>query len=382
LYLTLDMRMQKIAQEALTDQAGAVVGVNPKNGEILFMASNPTFSSNDFVEGMTTEKWKELIENPLHPLENRAVAGRYPPGSTFKIVSAAAILEEKIATVDTRVVCRGAYPLGDRDFHCWNRGGHGAVDFHHSLLQSCDIYYYDMSLKLGIDNLAKYARAFGLGAASGVELSGEQSGVVPDKAWKKEKLGRNWTLGETLNAVIGQGYTLATPLQMAMATSVIANGGVLYKPSVVRKITDAEDNLVRFFQPEVVRDLQLDPATVKAVQAGLVGVVNSPGGTGGRSRVADVVVAGKTGTAQVIALGKYKSVRGQDRPYKYRDHAWFIAYAPADDPQVAMAVLVEHGGGGGAAAAPIAQKILDAFFHPQPETPQNGSESAPKKPNG
>ncbi|MEW5725183.1 MAG: penicillin-binding protein 2 [Thermodesulfobacteriota bacterium] len=371
LYLTLDARMQKVAQEVLGEQAGAVVGVDPKTGEILFMASTPTFSQNDFVQGISPEKWQALLENPLHPLENRAVTGRYPPGSCYKIIAATAALEEGVANAKTRVVCTGGYPFGDRVFQCWKKSGHGSVNLHRSLVESCDVFYYEMSLKLGVDRLAKWARYFGLGETSGVGLTGEKPGVVPDKAWKLERIKKRWVPGETLNVGIGQGYTLATPLQMAMAVSVIANGGTLYKPHIVKKITDTDNNTVKYYYPEVVRDLRLKPDTVKMVQQALAGVVNELGGTGFRARMEDVIVAGKTGTAQVVTLKRYRRLQDNERPYRYRDHAWFVAFAPAENPQIALAVLIEHGGGGGAVAAPVAKKVLEAFFHPEAAPPQD-----------
>ena len=370
LYLTLDARLQRVAQEALGEQAGAVVALDPNTGEVLAMASAPTFRQNDFANGITPEKWRELLDNPLHPLENRAVSGQYPPGSTYKIVSATAALEEGVVTPETRITCLGGYKFGDRTFHCWKKSGHGAVDMHRAIKESCDIYFYEVGRQLGIDRLTKWARMYGLGEPSGVGLANEKPGLTATTAWKKKRFGVKWQQGETLSVVIGQGFNLATPLQMAQVTATIANGGALYRSRLVSRITDANGKVVRTFPPEVVRRLDLSPRTVEVLQRGLKAAVNEGGGTGRRGIVEGVEVAGKTGTAQVIALKKYQGLPEDKMPYKYRDHAWFVCYAPADNPRIAVAVIVEHSGHGGSMAAPVAQKVLDAFFHPdKPLTP-------------
>lgn len=365
LFLTIDSRLQQAAQDALGDQSGAVVALDPNNGEILAMASMPTFNQSDFIDGISPEKWKELLDNPLNPLENKAISGQYPPGSTYKIISAAAALEENAVTLDERLICRGGYPFGNRVFHCWNRGGHGAVDMHNSLKQSCDIYYYEVSRRVGVDNLAKYARMFGLGMAPGVGIGNEKEGLVPTKEWKKKKIGRPWRPGETLPVVIGQGYNLASPLQMAQVVAVAANSGTLYRSHIVKKIVDNDGETVKEYQPEIIHKLNFKPETFPAIRKGLYAVVNEPGGTARRARLEDVVVCGKTGTAQVVSLSKHKGIPKKDLPYKYRDHAWFVAFAPYEKPEIAVAVLVEHGGGGSVAAAPIAKQVIEAYFHPE-----------------
>lgn len=365
LHLTIDVKLQQAAQKALEGLAGAIVAIDPNNGEILAMASSPTYSQNDFIDGIDSEKWNELLNDPLHPLENRAVSGQYPPGSTYKIVVAAAALEEGVVTPTTRITCAGGYPFGDRVFHCWNTGGHGAVDMRRAIKESCDIYFYEVGRRLGVDRLAKYSRLFGLGAKAGLGLGTEKPGLVPDKAWKKERFKVSWQAGETLSVAIGQGYNQATPLQMAQVVSIAANGGTLYKSHIVKRITDYNGQLIHEFGPEVVRDLHLSPSTVKVIQEGLMAVVNEPGGTARRARMDDVVVAGKTGTAQVVALKKYQGWKSKDLPYKYRDHAWFVAYAPYENPKIAIAVIVEHSGHGRSQTAPVAKQVLDAFFHPE-----------------
>ncbi|MEW6261526.1 MAG: penicillin-binding protein 2 [Thermodesulfobacteriota bacterium] len=365
LYLTMDTRLQRICQEILTDKVGAIVALHPFTGEILAMATSPTFSQNDFAGGISSEKWRELLDNPLHPLENRAISGQYPPGSTFKIVTATAALEEGVVTPETIITCPGVYPFGDTVFHCWNTGGHGAVNMHRAIKESCDVYFYEVSRRLGIERLAKWSRAFGLGRKTDVGLTNEKGGVVPDREWKRQRFKTAWRPGETMPVAIGQGYNLVTPLQMAQVMAVAANGGVLYRSRLVRLIADTEGREVKYFQPEVVHNLNLKPQTVEVLRRGLAAVVNEPGGTGYRAKLNEVAVAGKTGTAQVVALKRYQGWSRKDLPYKYRDHAWFVAYAPADRPKIALAVLLEHGGGGGANAAPLAKQVLEAFFHPE-----------------
>ncbi|MBU2550357.1 MAG: penicillin-binding protein 2 [Proteobacteria bacterium] len=362
LFLTIDSDLQRVAQEALGEEVGAVVALDPKTGEVLAMASRPTFSPNEFIRGITSARWRELSSDSMHPLENRAVSGQYPPGSTFKIVSAIAGLAEGIITPETPVYCTGGYKFGDRVFRCWRKGGHGRVTLHRALVESCDVYFYDLGRRLGVDRLAKWSQAFGLGDRTGVGLANEKSGLVPSQAWKKRRFKAPWHKGETLSVIIGQGYNLATPLQMARVIATVFNGGILYRPHLVKLITDAEGRPVKKFEPEALGRLDIRPEYIEAVRQGLTGVVNEPGGTGRRARVEGVIVAGKTGTAQVVAQHRFEERKG-DMPYEYRDHAWFVACAPVDNPRIAVAVVVEHGGHGGSAAAPVAQKVMDAFFN-------------------
>ena len=363
-HLTIDSWLQKVAQEALEDQVGAIVALDPTNGDVLALASTPGFSKKDFEGGIGTAQWRKLVENPLHPLDNRAISGQYPPGSTFKLVSAAAALEEGAADMDTRVTCSGKIKLGDRDFHCWKKSGHGQVDFHRALKESCDVFFYEMALRIGVDRLAEYARAFGLGEKTGIPLPAEASGLVPTKAWKKRRYNMPWRMGESLTVVIGQGYLLTTPLQMARVTSVVANGGTLYRPRLVRKITDATGHIEKFYQPEVQNRLNFKPHTFEYIREGLSAVVNEPGGTGSRARLEKIQAGGKTGTAQVVTLKRSASNNLEDPPYKYRDHAWFVAFAPVEAPRIAVAVVVEHAGSGATEAAPIAKRVMEAFFDP------------------
>ena len=376
LHLTIDTRLQKVAQDALGGQIGAIVAMDPNNGEVLAMASTPAFPQASFVQGMTAKDWQALLKDPFHPLENRAISGQYPPGSTFKIVAAVAALEEGVVTPETTIGCNGSYSFGDRVFHCWSRVGHGPVNLYRSLKESCDIYYYDVGRRLGVDRLAHYARLFGLGEITGVGLATEKPGLFPTKAWKLKRFNTPWQAGETLSVVIGQGYNLATPLQMAQVVSVIANGGLVIRPRLVRRITRADGVLVKEFKPEIVRQTGFRPETIALVRKSLAAVVNEPGGTGQRCRMDDVLVGGKSGTSQVVALKKYQGIPQKDLPYEYQDHAWFVAFAPVDNPRIAVAAVVEHAGHGGTAAAPLVRAVLQAFFHPNEEVDMPATLSA------
>ncbi|MDR1545451.1 MAG: penicillin-binding protein 2 [Deltaproteobacteria bacterium] len=361
--LTLDSRLQRVAQSLLAEQAGAVVVMDPRNFEILAMASSPMFNLEDFVGGISAERWRSLNEDPFTPMQNRAVSGQYSPGSTFKIAVSLAALYEGVITPETIFHCGGQLTLGAHPFRCWNRSGHGAVNLHRSLKESCDIYYYEVGRRIGVDRLAvRVRRFFGLGRPTGVELRAEQPGLVPDQAWKMRRYGRPWTTGDTVTVAIGQGNLLTTPLQVAQYTAVVANGGTLYRPRLVKEIVDFEGKLVQNSIPEPLGRLEVKPDHLSAVKRGLEAVVNEPGGSGWRAKLPDIVVAGKTGTTQTVSLQAYQSYNASNRPYRIRDHAWFTAYAPADNPEVVVTVLLEHSGGGGARSAPLAAKIINAYF--------------------
>jgi len=363
LRLTLDARLQRAAQAALGQTAGAVVALDPNNGEILAMASTPTFNQNEFVKGISGERWRQLVSDPLHPLENRAISGQYPPGSIYKIVVAAAGLAEGVITPETTITCTGGYPFGNRTFRCWKKGGHGSVRLHRAIVESCDVYFYEVGRRLGVDRLAKYAKMFGLGERTGLGLVNEKPGLIPTSDWKKKRFGEPWYEGETISVAIGQGFNLVTPLQMAQVMAVAANGGVIHRPHLVKNITDPYGRIIKTVEPEVIHRLDLPVGLFKALQEALIGVVNQPGGTGRRAKLEGITVGGKTGTAQVIGQ-KGPDQTLEKTPYKYRDHAWFVACAPMDRPQIAVAVLAEHSGHGGSVAAPIAKQVLEAFFHP------------------
>ncbi len=378
LALTIDADIQKVAEEALGDVRGTVVVLDPRNGDILAMASHPAYDPNLFTGGIRAGDWNSLAGDRRYPLQNRAIQSQYPPGSVFKLVTAAAALEAGVITPDTAVTCTGGVELGDRYFRCWKAGGHGTVALNEAITQSCDSYFYIVGRRLGIDRLAKYARQMGLGARTGLSLPGEGSGLIPDTEWKKRARKAPWYTGETLSASIGQGYVLLTPLQTAVMVSAVAVGEV-WRPRLVSAILNPDGSLQKSFPPERLRILDCQPATLEAVRRGMYGVVNGPGGTGARARLKSVPVAGKTGTAQVVGMRQGEAGRQQHLPENQRDHAWFVAYAPYGNPQVTVVVMIEHAGHGGSTSAPIAQAVLRAIFEPDappPALPAEGDEFA------
>jgi penicillin-binding protein 2 len=355
--LTLDTRLQQEAENLLEDKVGAIVALNPQNGKILAMASSPTFSQETFERGVSPEEWQKLLDNKDHPLINRAIRGQYPPGSTFKIVMAVAGLEENVITPQTYINCRGSIHVGNHEFHCWRKRGHGDVNLHQALVQSCDVYFYEVGRRLGVERIAKWCKHFGLGSASGLKLAGELPGLVGTPAWKRSRFHASWQEGDTLSLSIGQGYNLATPLQVARMAATLANGGTLYQPQLVEKVETPSGEVLNRFQPIVQGRLDADPANLALVRKALVAVVRN--GTGQRAYLSNVEVAGKTGTSQVVSLEKEKAGKSIRR---FQNHAWFVAYAPADDPQVVVSVLVEHAGHGGEVAAPLARRFLASYF--------------------
>jgi penicillin-binding protein 2 len=368
--LTLDLDLQQVAEESfrsddpeLPDKMGAVVAMDPRTGEILVMASRPTYDPNSFSGGIDSQTWERLTADDWHPLRNRAISGQYSPGSTYKPIVALAGLAEGVITPEDKVYCPGHYRLGRRVYRCWKRGGHGAVGLSAALRGSCDVYFYELGVKLGIDRIAKYATAFGLGRRTGIGLAGEQSGLVPTKEWKEGAKGEVWIKGETVSAAIGQGYNLVTPLQLAFAYAAIANGGFLVTPQLVKRIETWDGELIEEIEPEPNVQIPVSKVDLDAVKVGLVEVVQGERGTGARAKVEGIEVAGKTGTTQVVSLALTEDLEPEDVPVRYRDHALFAAFAPAEDPEIVIAVLVEHaGGGGGSIAAPIAQKVLARYF--------------------
>ncbi len=373
LVTTLDWKLQKVAQESLQGRSGAVVVLKPATGEVLAMASSPTFDPSSFNRRLSAKEWNALLTDPQKPFQNRAIQGQYPPGSTYKMITALAGLGEKVITPETPFFCNGALPYGNRVFHCWRSGGHGSVNLHKAIVQSCDVYFYNVGMRVGVDRLAHYAQLFGLGQPTGIALYSEKGGLIPTSAWKLKRFKQPWQPGETLSLAIGQGYNTVTPLQMAQVTATLANGGSLLRPSLVKRLVSPRGEVLREFQPQKLRELRLNPEHLQLVRQGMAGVVNEPGGTGGAARIWGVVAAGKTGTAQVVSLGKKGG----------KDHAWFVAFAPLEAPELAMAIVVEHGGHGGAAAAPIARRIFEAYFqtpakvNPSPSSGQGPEEQRP-----
>jgi len=363
LVLTIDLDLQRTAEEAFQDKGGALIAMNPKTGKVLAMVSKPSFDPDLFTRNISPEEWRSLIEDPHHPLQNKGIQGQYPPGSVFKIVTAIAGLESGIITPETQLNCTGSYPYGNRDFRCWKEGGHGTLSLHRAIVESCDIYFYQVGLKVGADRIAHYANELGLGRTTGIPLPHEKPGIVPSSSWKKKRLGIPWYSGETLSFSVGQGYLNATPIQLANLISAVSNNGTFYLPQVVERVENIYGTPLKEYAPVVIGRANISENTFRIIQEALSGVVNEPHGTGGACALKGVRVAGKTGTAQVIRMAQNFRKGDMDRmPLKFRDHAWFVAYAPCEDPQIATAVLVEHGGFGAAAAVPIAKKVIEKYF--------------------
>ncbi len=375
--LTIDLGLQKVAEEAYQDKMGALIAMEPKTGRILALVSQPSFDPSIFARGVSSEEWKALIDHPFHPLQNKGIQGQYPPGSVFKIVTAIAGLETGAITPQTQITCTGAFPYGNREFRCWKEKGHGTLNLHQALVYSCDVYFYQVGLKVGVDAIAHYAAELGLGRKTGIDLPHEKGGTVPSTAWKKRRFGVPWYSGETLSVAVGQGYLNTTPLQLASLISAVANGGKLYVPQVVERVEDIYGVTVKAYPPKEKGRANISEMTLRIIQEALLGAVNEPGCTGGAAALKQVKVAGKTGTAQVVRMASdFKRGEMNRLPVKFRDHAWFVAYAPFEDPQIAVSVLVEHGGYGGAAAAPIAKRVIARYFNLDLGPPQKGEEGS------
>ncbi|MBF0459462.1 MAG: penicillin-binding protein 2 [Nitrospirae bacterium] len=347
--LSIDIGLQEAAERAFNGKSGSLVAVSPRTGEVLALVSLPNFDPNDFVMGIETEKWNAMNKDKGHPLLNRALQSSYPPGSVFKPVVAIAALEEGVTSADGGTVCNGSLEYGKYSFGCWK--SHGRVSFHRAIVESCDVFFYETGKKLGIDRIEKYARLFGLGQSTGIGLRrgvDERDGTLPSTKWKHKSAKKQWFLGETFSASIGQGYVSVTPAQVALMTAMISNEGMVMPLTMLK-----DGNKGRHRER-----LDIRPETFDAVKSAMYGVINEDGGTGSAAKSNIVKISGKTGTAQVIA-GRLKSEKQKER---YRDHAWFIAYAPSEKPEIAVAVIVEHGGHGGSAAGPIAKEVIESYF--------------------
>ncbi|MFH1980870.1 MAG: penicillin-binding protein 2 [Pseudomonadota bacterium] len=364
IFLTLDHAVQIKAESLLHGSAGAAVAIDPNSGRILAMASSPSFNQNVFVDGMSTEDWQALISNPNHPMENKAIQGQYPPASTFKIVTAMAALEEDAIDAATTVRCPGYFTFGDRTFRCWKKTGHGTLEVVQAIAQSCDVFFYQAGVKLGVDRLAWHAKAFGLGSITGIGFENENSGLIPTAAWKLKRFGIPWQQGETLSIAIGQGYNLVTPLQMAVVVGAIGNGGARYRPLVVDAIKTPDGKTIFQELPELVGRINVSPVNLALVRQGLFEVVNGAHGTARGIRSKAYAISGKTGTAQLVSRQGDEDGDGAEDETGIKDHAWFVAYAPSEAPRIAVAVIVEHGEHGSSAAAPIAQEMIAAFLKP------------------
>ncbi len=352
LTLSISLPLQEVATKALEGRVGSVVAMDADTGEVLAQVSLPSYDPNEFVVGISHGKWKELLDDPLHPLQNRPVQSAYPPGSVFKMVVGGLALESKTVTPSTTVFCSGKYTLGQREFRCWNKGGHGVTDFKKSLRESCDVYYYQIGERLGVNAISEYATRCGFGVKTGIELPHERSGNMPTAEWKLNRLGEKWQGGETLNFAIGQGYTLATPLQVARFVAALVNGGNILRPTLLLTAT-----------PEVVGALPMSATTRKLILDAMVATVEEDRGTARILRRPGIRIGGKTGTAQVVKLmDKYEKKKTQEIPYKYRDHAWLASFAEKDGRRFVVVAMVEHGGHGGSDAGPVAGAVLDALF--------------------
>lgn len=353
LTLTLDLDLQQEAAEMLEGRVGAVVALDPRTGEVLAMASSPAFDPNRFAGRLDPDEWRALIEHPQDPFQNRTFQNRYPPGSVFKIVMAFAGLENGIDPRE-RVFCRGFSKIYNHRYRCWKASGHGSVDLRDAIKYSCNVYFHQLGQRLGIETIAGYARRFGFGSRTGIDMIGEQSGLVPDSAWSLRARGSQWYPGETISVATGQGPVLVTPLQVAVMMAAVANGGTLVRPHVVR------DAPVGAARPVPDKVAALSPSALAIVRDALWAVVNETRGTGAAARLDGLEIAGKTGTAQVVEQVTWTA--NEDLAPAHRDHAWFASYAPIDDPRLVVVVFVEHGGAGSEAAAPLAKAVHARFF--------------------
>lgn len=353
LHLTLDLDLQQeaIRQFEGVDAVGSVVALDPRNGEILALVSAPSYDPNLFARRLGQEEWNALIGAPHDPMRDRSIQNTHSPGSVFKIMMGAAGLAEGIISENDSVWCNGSTSIYGHRFRCWSKGGHGRVDLHAALAHSCDVYFYHLGQRLGIERIARYSRMFGLGTKTGIELRGENAGLVPDSAWSLAVRKHPWFPGETISVAIGQGPVLTSPLQVAAVTALIANGGRPIRPHLIRSD--------RFEAPEIERP-PLPPRALEAVREGMDAVVNDPGGTARVARLPDVRVAGKTGTVQVIA--QKSRTNPNSMPFRFRDHGWFTSFAPVEHPEIVVVAFVEHGGSGSKAAAPIAKAVLAKYF--------------------
>ena len=365
-HTSLDADLQKAAQEAMGNRAGAVIALVPKTGEVLAFYSAPAFDPNAFARGIRRADWQALNSDPRKPMQNKGLQGTYAPGSTVKPFLALAALEEKVQDTGRTVSCPGSFRLGNRVFRCWKEKGHGTVDMYRAAVQSCDVFFYTLGLRLGPDRLAKLEKEAGLGTITGIDLPGERKGLVPDTEWKQTVMKDRWYEYESVILGIGQGAVHLTPLEMAVGYAAIATGGRVMRPQVATKVVRM-DGKTEERAPELLRAVPWNAQNVEFVRKALAGVVNDYG-TGGAAKLPGVTVAGKTGTAQVASV-KGKMIKSEDLPYQIRDHAWFVAFAPGEDPQICVAAMVEHGGHGGSAAAPIVKAVMQEYFRPLPAGP-------------
>lgn len=364
LKLTIDREMQNAAYEALKGKSGSLVALDVHTGKILTMVSTPAFDPSQFSRGLSQEYWNSLITNEENPLRDRSIQEHFSPGSTFKPFTAITALEEGIINTNTKIRCHGTYRLGRRVYHSWKRWGKEKVNVTDALMQSCNIFFYKTASDMDIDDLAKYAKLFGFGQRSGISLPREVSGLIPTKEWKLKRNGIPWQQGETLSCSIGQSYVLVSTLQLANAYAAIATKGKLYRPYVVDEVFDHHGELEKKFEPELIREIELKDSTWNAVRKGLYKVANNPKGTAWWRKGFGNNMAGKTGTSQVVRAANTEGLYSKcsEMPYEFRHHGVFVAFAPYEDPKIAVAALVEHGCGGSSAAAPVVEKVVSAYM--------------------
>ncbi len=362
--LTLDVKLQRLAEEMLNaeDKAGAVVAMEVNTGRVLSFVSTPPIRLEEFIGGISQKNWNAYLNNIKKPLINKTVQGLYPPGSTYKMITALAGLDTGVVNPDTVFYCPGYYSFGNRIYRCWKHVGHGAVNLRRAIAESCDVYFYQVGHQAGVDALAKYAKMFGLGQKTGLEIENEKAGLIPTKKWKRERYNSKWYEGETLSVAIGQGYNLVTPLQITMMTAMIANGGKKYQPQLVERVLSPDGSVIEQLEPRLVEEVKEVQPYLPLIRQGMYDVVQGKKGTARIARIEGLEIAGKTGTAQVVKIAQYKGLKDDEIPYKFRDHAWFTCYAPADEPEIAVTVLVEHGLHGSSGASPIAKAVLETYF--------------------
>lgn len=375
--LTLDLALQKRAEELLEGKTGCILAADPQTGEILCLANSPSYNPNKFVSGITPGDWKEMTTNPQSPLHNRAIQAQYPSGSVIKLILASTALELGIIDKNTVINCGGSIRRNKWVYSCWKKkwGGHGKVNLYRAIVESCNIFFYEIGIRIGIDQIAHFADFFGLGKKNGIDLENEKPGLLPTPAWKLRRFGIPWLPGDTIAVSIGQGYLSVTPLQMLSLISSFANGGIRYRPRIISKWETPEGRVLKKSQPQIIKHLPISPQNIEMVKTGLWGVVNNRRGTGTAARIKGFGVSGKTGTAQVVRKkDSDDDLKEEDIPVKFRDHAWFIAFAPYDQPQIAVVVLVEHGGHGGSSSAPLAREIIKTYL-------KNKNITEPSSPN-
>jgi penicillin-binding protein 2 len=352
LYLNINLDVQLAVEKAFENKKGGCITLETKTGAVLALVSRPSFDPNMFASGITKEDWKAIATDKNHPLQNRVIQGRYPPGSTFKIVSALKALEEGLINEKTGYTCRGGFPFGNRVFKCWKKGGHGIISIHRAIVESCDVFFYNVGLKLGVDRIHEMSEAIGLTKITGIDLPGEKNGLVPSAAWKQKTYGQPWYEGETVSVSIGQGAVWLTPAQLVQLSAFVANEGVTFKPQIVNRIVSLEGKTIKTFEPVMNSNVKLKKDVFRIVKEGMKGVVNEESGTAYGSRLQNISISGKTGTAQSVG----------EKGKNLGDHAWFIAFAPFEEPTISISILIEHGGHGSSASAPIAKLIAETFF--------------------